>query len=68
MSLFSGLNGVGCGRRDWSLIDVRNDRWFAGLVVVAGALAGIGLWLLTTIVSRSHISGNGWSLTGNSAP
>jgi len=32
---------------------------------VVGALAGIGLWVLTTIVSRSHLSGNGWSLSGN---
>ena len=48
-----------------SLLNVRNDRWFTGLIVVVGALTGIGLWVLTTIVSRSPLASNGWSLSGN---
>jgi hypothetical protein len=48
-----------------SLLDTRNDRWFSGLVIVVGALAGLGLWLLTAVVSRAHLSGSGWSLSGN---
>ena len=51
----------------WRLLDVRNDRWFTGLIVLVGALTGVGLWALTTIVSRSHLAGNGWSLSGNGA-
>ena len=49
------------------LLDRRNDRWFTGLIVVAGVLAGIALWVLTMIVSRLQIAGNGWSLSGNGA-
>ena len=41
------------------------DPGFAGILALLGLLAGIGLWLLTTILSRSNISGNGWSLSGN---
>ena len=40
---------------------------FAGILALLGILAGIVLWLLTSFVSRSHISGNGWSLSGNGA-
>lgn len=45
-------------------LDVRNGPWFCGLTIVVGALAGIGLWLLTAVVSRAHLSGTGWSLYG----
>jgi len=44
--------------RDWR---------FAAALALFGILAGIVLWLLTSFVSRSHISGNGWSLSGNGA-
>ena len=40
---------------------------FAARVALVGALAGVALWLLTTLLSRSTISGNGWSLAGNGA-
>src|SRR5438128_6752435 len=43
------------------------ERHFAGLTALVGATAGIALWLLTTLLSRSTISGNGWSLGGNGA-
>ena len=46
-------------------LDVPNDRWFTGLVVVAGVLSGAALWLLTTMASRLHLSGSGWALSGN---
>src|SRR5207245_9242722 len=49
------------------LLDGRNDRGFTGLIVLVGALTGVGLWALTTIVSRGHLTGNGWSLSGNGA-
>jgi hypothetical protein len=40
---------------------------FTGILAMLGILAGIAIWLLTTLVSRTHISGNGWSLAGNGA-
>src|SRR5947199_4902832 len=40
---------------------------FAVRVALIGVGSGIGLWLLTTLLSRSTISGNGWSLAGNGA-
>ena len=40
---------------------------FLAIVVLLGILAGVVLWLLTYVVSRTHISGNGWSLSGNGA-
>jgi len=43
------------------------ERHFAGLTALVGATAGIALWLLTTLLSHSTISGNGWSLSGNGA-
>ena len=36
-------------------------------VAAAALAAGVVLWLLTIAVSRSRISGNGWSLSGNGA-
>jgi hypothetical protein len=49
------------------LLDIRNDPSFTGLVAVAGALAGIVLWGVTAGISRAHLGGNGWSLSGNYA-
>ena len=40
---------------------------FVGILALLGILAGLVLSLLTTLVSRSDISGNGWSLNGNGA-
>jgi hypothetical protein len=50
-----------------TLLDPRKDPLFTGLIAGVGALAGVGLWIATTILSRSHLSGNGWSLSGNGA-
>jgi hypothetical protein len=47
--------------------DPERDPTFTGLVALAGAIAGIGLWILTFGLSRSNISGNGWALTGSGA-
>jgi hypothetical protein len=47
------------------LSDANNDPWFTTLIAVGAALAGIVLWVLTTVVSHSHLSGSGWSLSGN---
>ena len=41
------------------------DPWFAGLLALIGLIAGLCLWILTIAVSRAHLSGNGWSLSGN---
>jgi len=38
-----------------------------GILALLGILAGIAVWLVTDLVSRTHISGNGWSLSGNGA-
>ena len=45
----------------------RQELRFAAKMALVGALAGVALWLLTTLLSRSTISGNGWSLAGNGA-
>ena len=42
-----------------------NDRWFATSVAGGGLLMGLLLWLLSFAISHAHITGNGWSLTGN---
>src|SRR5712691_11334289 len=47
--------------------DPDRDAGFAGLLALLGLLVGIILSVLTTLVSRSHITGNGWSLSGNGA-
>ena len=36
-------------------------------MALVGVLTALALWALTTFASRSHISGNGWSLFGNGA-
>src|SRR2546422_2968170 len=45
----------------------RRDPSFAGLIALAGVIAGIVLWVLTILLSRSRLSGNGWALSGNGA-
>lgn len=40
---------------------------FLAVVGTIALLAGLVLWVLTIAVSRSDISGNGWSLSGNGA-
>jgi hypothetical protein len=50
-----------------SIGDPKRDPTFTGLIALAGALAGILLWLLTFVLTRSRISGDGWSLSGNGA-
>src|SRR5712691_1403545 len=47
--------------------DPDRDAGFAGLLALLGLLVGIILSVLTIVLSRSHISGNGWSLSGNGA-
>ena len=41
------------------------DPWFAGLIALTGLVAGLCLWILTIAVIRAHLSGDGWSLSGN---
>jgi hypothetical protein len=43
------------------------DPWFAGLIALTGLVAGLCLWVLTIVVTRGHLSGDGWSLSGNGA-
>jgi len=50
-----------------SIGDPKRDPTFTGLIALAGALAGLLLWLLTFVLTRSRISGDGWSLSGNGA-
>jgi hypothetical protein len=47
--------------------DPKRDSSFTGLIALAGALAGVLLWILTIVLSRSRLSGNGWSVSGNGA-
>lgn len=42
-----------------------NDPWFTTSVALMGLVAGIALWILTIVLSRAHLSGNGLSLSGN---
>src|ERR1700730_4244978 len=50
-----------------SIGDPKRDPTFTGLIALAGALAGMLLWLLTFVITRFRISGDGWSLSGNGA-
>jgi len=50
-----------------SLGDPKRDPGFTGLLAVLGLMAGLLLWVLTIVLSRSSISGNGWALSGNGA-
>src|SRR5438034_955392 len=47
--------------------DQPQDWQFAVRIALIGVGSGVALWLLTTLLSRSTISGNGWSLAGNGA-
>jgi hypothetical protein len=47
--------------------DPKRDPRFTGLVALLGVIAGIALWVLTIVLSRSRLSGNGWALSGNGA-
>ena len=47
--------------------DPQRDRGFAGLIALLGVIAGVLLWVLTIVLSRSDIAGNGWALSGNGA-
>jgi hypothetical protein len=49
------------------LADPQHDARFTGLLAVLGLVGGVLLWLVTTTLDRSHLSGNGWSLSGNGA-
>ncbi len=50
-----------------SVGDPKRDPGFTGLLAVLGLMAGLLLWVLTIVLSRSSISGNGWALSGNGA-
>src|SRR5438128_3452026 len=47
--------------------DPERDWRFAARIALIGVGSGVAIWLLTTLLSRSTISGNGWSLGGNGA-
>ncbi len=49
------------------MCDPKRDPGFTGLIALLGAIAGLLLWILTIVLSRSNISGNGWALTGSGA-
>jgi hypothetical protein len=40
---------------------------FVGILGLLGILAGLIVWALTTLATRSNISGDGWTLSGNGA-
>jgi hypothetical protein len=50
-----------------ALTDPKRDPGFTGLIALLGVIAGVLLWILTIVLSRSNISGNGWALSGNGA-
>src|SRR5947209_526134 len=50
-----------------SLNDPKKDPGFTGLIAILGVVAGVLLWILTIVLSRSNLSGNGWALSGNGA-
>jgi hypothetical protein len=50
-----------------SISDPERDPGFTGLVALLGVIAGVILWVLTIVLSRSRLSGNGWTLSGNGA-
>src|ERR1700737_3577163 len=47
--------------------DPDRDPRFAGLIALLGVIAGVLLWALPFVVSRSNIAGNGLALSGNGA-
>ena len=50
-----------------SIGDAKRDPGFTGLIALLGVIAGFLLWILTAALSRSGLSGDGWSLSGNGA-
>src|SRR3989442_3404158 len=50
-----------------SIGDPKRDPGFTGLIALVGVFAGVSLWILTIVLSRSNVSGNGWALSGNGA-
>jgi hypothetical protein len=50
-----------------SIGDPKRDPGFTGLIALLGVIAGVLLWALTIVLSRSQLSGNGWALSGNGA-
>src|SRR4029077_8806138 len=50
-----------------SVGDPKRDPSLTGLTALVGALAGLLLCLLNFVLTRSTISGDGWSLSGNGA-
>lgn len=50
-----------------SMSDPKRDPGFTGLIALLGVVAGVLLWILTIVLSRSNIAGNGWALSGNGA-
>jgi hypothetical protein len=49
------------------IADPERDPGFTGMIALLGVIAGVLLWILTIALSRSQLSGNGWSLSGNGA-
>ena len=47
--------------------DPKRDAGFTGLIAILGVVAGVLLWVVTIVLGRSNISGNGWALSGNGA-
>jgi len=50
-----------------SIDEPKRDPGFTGMISLLGVIAGVLLWVLTIVLSRSNISGNGWALSGNGA-
>jgi hypothetical protein len=50
-----------------SIGDPKKEPGFTGLIALLGVIAGALLWILTIVLSRSNLSGNGWALSGNGA-
>jgi hypothetical protein len=47
--------------------DPKRDPGFTGLIALLGLIAGVVLWIVTFLVGRWGLSGNGWALSGNGA-
>ena len=50
-----------------SIGDPERDPGFTGMIALLGVIAGVLLWVLTILVGRWGLSGNGWALSGNGA-
>src|SRR5205807_3501055 len=62
-----GTFSVACCSMAGPIGDPKRDPGFTGLIALLGIVAGVLLWVLTIVLSRSQLSGNGWSLSGNGA-